>query len=481
MKHHVFFLILLPSTLYGLLDFGSKTYVALPQYDAQRCQETALWHTHTTMDVGNPLGISLQLVPFFSTMIQASTTAKALTLQESGTLVIMSDRFGDHTNAVLPYHAIVHNPTTNPPEYNATLTLLPSFTALGTTTTLFYDARDSFPGFSCSALMPLYYVWATLMQSGGTATMEQYFTGIFSQATPTQAALKSGLLGKHKHLVFGPLDLIIRYTALESPHNYVTPFIGVGITLQQRPQQTYLFDYISTTYGHHSLIAGFDTGATLFQDEVFMSEIIFQTHYTYLFGGDESRILSVLNDDGSIPAYGYYLLGAEINKKGVFPLANILQQLVHRSSTHAFDLSCLLAVTWQDFTGNIGYEFFCRQAERITVLNWPNTSYAIASPLYNTTTTFTDAASQATVDGASPSSDDPLILLSNRLLTQDMINTEPAESHALAGMRLTLGIGINTTLNAIPIACGIGLSYQQGLTLATPSLLGCFAKGMISF
>ncbi|MDQ5940882.1 MAG: hypothetical protein QG632_608 [Candidatus Dependentiae bacterium] len=459
---------------HAVLEYGGKTYFSLPHFDAQRCQETALWHTHTTTDIGNPIGLSVQIVPFVNKAINTEAIARHLTLKDSETIQIASDRFNQESTSVLPYSAIVHNPSLSATEGSATLTLTPDFTNVGATFSAFFDAKNSFPGIALSFQMPLYYTTAILTQAGGTKIMDGYFSGTFSQITPIQAPLSYGLFGKHRHTVCGPLNVSLRYSALENESNYLTVYGGAGITLKKKPAQIYLFDYHSTAYDHHKFTAGVEAGATIGQYEGLTTELITQFNYQYIFGGSENRLLGLIDDDGSIPYGSPYLLGAQVNAAGVFPLPNVLYQPVNRAALNAADVSCMLALTWQSFTFNLGYELFARQEERLTILNWPEGRYAIVSPLYNTSAAFTNAVSTSAYLHET-------ILLNHRILTTDMLNASAATSPAQVGGRGVFGVGYNTLFYGFPVAFGGGLSFTAGFNKATASLIGCWFKVMASF
>ncbi|MDQ5891070.1 MAG: hypothetical protein QG604_944 [Candidatus Dependentiae bacterium] len=462
------------STSMAVLEYGGKTYFALPHFDINRCQETALWHTHTTTDVGNPLGLSLQIIPFVNKAVRTDAIAKQLTYKESATIPIAGDRFNQASDSVLPYHAIVHNPVLSPPEASATLTLNPDFSNIGATFSAFFDAKASCPGVAFQFHMPLYYTTASLIESGGTRTIEQYFSGTYSQTSPIQDALTNGLLGKHRHTVCGPLSITMRYSLIENDNNYLTVYAGAGITLKKKPVQTYLFDYHSTAYDHHKFICGLEAGATVAHFDEVSVEIIAQTNYHYMFGGSENRIMGLLDDDGSIPLFSPYLLGAQNTVAGVFPLANVLHQSVQRSGIHQADIAFITAITWQSLTINLGYELFGRQAERLTLIAWPENTYAIVSPMYATSAPFTNALSTGTFETET-------ILLNHRFLTSDMINTNAGASPAQLGCAVTIGAGYNTKLYGFPIGFGAGMSFENGFNNATASMIGGWIKGLISF
>jgi len=463
-----------PLSLFPLLDLGNKTYYALPRIETWQCQETALWHTHTTTDLNNPLGLSFQTVPFYTKAVRTEPVAKTLTSRDSEKLLIASDRYNEHGTSLLPYHAIVANPALDAEEATATLLLYPSFDAIGATFSLFYDASANFPGLSLLATMPVYYATTILNTLGATRTIGSFFDGTFSQEEPKQAALAYGLFGKHRHTLCGPLTLMLRYNCLESERSYVTLFAGGGINLKKKPIQTHLFDYHSAAYDHHKLLTGVEAGATIYQSNEVSTELVLQAHYNYLIPGTENRILGLLDDDGSAPVFSSYLPGAQEGVAGVFPLANVLHQPVHRCALHQATIASLFMLHWNDLTATIGYELTARSQEQLTVSQWPTATYAIASPLYNTTDPFSNSsASTATVDSHS-------ILLNHRFITKSMLNLNTAASNAQVSCTLSAGAGYNAKIMDFPISFGGGITYQNGFNDATLSLFGCWLKAVIS-
>jgi hypothetical protein len=465
----------LSTPLGAVLEHGGKTYLSLLQYDTRRCQEYGIWHTHTTTNIGNPLGLSVQVTPFFSTAVRTSQIAEHFTLKESESIKIASDRFNQKSDSVLPYHALVHNPAPDALEKSATINLTPTYTTIGSTLSLFYDAEHTAPGFSFQCQLPVYYVTAHLAQAGGTSTITQYFNGTYHQTTPQQDPLEYGLLGRHRYTVCGPLSVALKYNFIENEQNYITTYIGAGFALHKQPIQKYLFDFHSAVYSHHKLICGFEAGATLTHDEDFTLELLAQTHYHYFFAGEEHRILGLLDDDGSIPVHSSYLLGAESLKKGVFPLTNVLHRPVRRSGMHQLDVACIGALTYKNWTINLGYGIIGREQETITVQEWPHNRYAIVSPTYDTSDNFDNTTGETGELGEYE------LLLNHRFLTTDMINTTVAANPAQVTLSVSTDIGCTLELYGFPVGLGSGFSYEHGVTNGSISLITGWFKTFISF
>jgi len=476
MKKLIFFITTLISitSTQALLDRGEKTFYALTHFDRQRIQEAAVWHTHTTTDLGNPLGLSLQITPFFNQAVRTGMIAQHFTNKESERIAIAGDRFNQKSDSVLPYHAIVHNSALNPTEAAAIVTLNPAWTNVGANIDLFYDAAIAIPGLAFACKVPAYYSSARLTDAGATKTIENYFAGTYEQTTPLQAALQYGQHGTHKHLLAGPLQLTARYNLVESTEHYVTVYGGFGIPLKLKPHHTKLFNYHSSAYDHAKLVAGFEAAATVINYENITTEFIAQCNYGYYFSGTENRLLGTFDDDGSIPIYSWYRLGAERSIAGVFPLANVLHRSVHRDGVHEADISCRIEVNWQQWVIQLGYGLYGRQEERLTLDDWEPGTIAIPSPLYNTNAIFNNTLSTQEINPGQP------VALNHRYLTTNMINTAPATNPAQLSLILSGGTGCTFDFYGYQVGLGFGLSYEHGLTNATPSLIGAWCKAVLS-
>ncbi len=460
---------------FTMLDRGGKTHIGLTHFDKQRLQQSAVWHTHTTTDLGNPLGVSMQVTSFFNQAVRTNLIAQHFTHKESERILIETDRFNQKSDSALPYHAIVHNPSTEAVEpAPAYIALTPSWSNIGAQISIFYDASLALPGLAFSAHVPIYYSTARLTDAGASSIIKDYFAGNYAQTSPLQAALEYGLHGTHQHTVAGPLTLTAHYNVIEEDTHYLMLSGGVGITLKRKPIHTFLFNYHSSGYDHSNIIAGIEAGGTITQTTDLTVEIITQLHYTYYFGGTENRILGISDDDGSIPVHTAYRLGAEKNVAGVFPLANILHRTVKRTGLHELDIALSSEFNWHNWILQIGYGLRGRQEEELTVDEWQPGTYAMPSPLYATTMPFTNTLSTADIDIEQP------VVLNHRYITTDMLNMGAATHPAQISLTASAGTGYTFDCYGYPLGIGFGITYEHGLNNATPSIFGAWFKAVLS-
>ena len=231
MKKHLMFVLALPCAMQAHLEYGGKTQYQLRQYDSGIGREQSLWHTHTTNDLGNPYGVSLQVVPFVSVATHTNRIAKQFTLQKSTALSVASDRFLAHGETTLPYHAIKHNTAVDAAEESAMVTLQPCLTIAGATLSMFYDGAHLQPGLAGSLSAPLFYIDAHLDQSGATPTINEYLHGRFLQESPRQEALLYGRLGSNSAIKVGPLSAQLTYNLIENEQSFAGVAGGLSISL----------------------------------------------------------------------------------------------------------------------------------------------------------------------------------------------------------------------------------------------------------
>lgn len=467
-------LLVLTSAMHAALERGGKTYYAMRQYDSGTGREQSLWHTHTTTDIGNARGISLQALPFVSWAVDTHEIAQQLTIKKLRHISIASDRFGSSSETTFPYQAIKHNTAATPVEEAADLMLHPSLTVAGMTLGLFQDGSHIHPGLSLSINVPVFYINAALSQSGGTQTMSEYFSGTYQQITPIQDTLNFGRFGSRSSVAFGPISARVACNAIETDRSFFGINLGSSLASLKTPNQTYLFDAHAADFDHHKLSIGFEAGTTMWHTARTHGELLISATYSYLFSGTEKRMLGIYDDDGSTPAYSSYLLGAQKNKYGVFPLANILHRDVIRTSNHQLETNLMAAVTWKEFTLNAGYGFFCRREEQLNVDIWDENTYAVTYPTYDTSTPFANSGTTETVGETD-------LLINHRFITTDMLNTTVAHSPAQVSSTLFANLGYNGIFKSWPYALGAGASYELALARGCPSMVTLWAKFNLSF
>ena len=97
-----------------------------------------------------------------------------------------------------------------------------------------------------------------------------------------------------------------------------------------------------------------------------------------------------------------------------------------------------------------GYNFLSRGAESVSVKNWCDNKYALASPAYDTSTLFT------ITENPDPSLDDNL----EGPIQRDMLDTEPAETPASITHKVYAMLSGKWCWEGVPVTLGVGGAYE---------------------
>jgi len=459
-------MLLIPCVLQGKIEWGNKTYYTLRQYDSGIGREQSVWHAHTTNDIGNPHGLSVQIMPFITFNTDDKGMGKQLGLHTSNTVLVASDRSAISAETIFPYHAIHHDATgTATTETSATLTLKPSFTAAGAVISLFKDGKELHPGLSFQLSIPIVHVNINPKMSGGTSTVNKYFDGTYSQST-IQDALLYGMIKKDATTAIGPVTAQCGYNIVETNQSYVSLQIGLSIATFGDNNQKNLLSAHHINDGHHKIIVGFETGTLFYKRLDVSGELLFAARYSHLLPNTEKRIVGVFDDDGSTMVWSPYRLSGKKGQKGTFPFANILHQNVYIEYAHQIETNLMGALTYKNWIMNAGYGIFARQADSIRIKTWTENTYALANATYDTTATF----EADTVDSQN-----------RRYVTLDMLDRSAAESPAQIGLTFFIGGGYTSTASTYPFTCGAGISYEHNITHALPATISLWGKVSLSF
>ena len=458
----------LTTSVSAAVEYGNRTHYSVRQHDTGIAREQSVWHQHTTNDIGNTHGLSVQLTPFVSFSTHNRGIGKQFGRLNKPEIPIDSDRDAVKAETTFPYHSIVHDVAgDSTTEETATLTLKPSITQTGAILNLFHDGGNVAPGLTFQLGIPMVQVKTKLLTSGGSSTLRSYFAGTFSQDTVTQDALLYGKTTSTQQTALGPVTVQVGYNVVETPRSFASIIGGFSIATLTPSAQHHLFSAHHANYDHHKLLCGIDAGSIIWQRDDVHIELLCSARYSYLFAGTEKRIVGVHDDDGGNLIFSPFRLAAQEGIAGVFPLANILQRNVSIDSRHQLETNVMAAFSCNGWTANLGYGLFAREEDKVTVHDWDEGTYAIAHSKYPAATAFS-SANAVHSDG-------------RRLLTRDMLNTVAAQSPAQISVILSAGGGYASQHNPLPYTMGMGVSFEHGIVNAAPSMLTLWVKGSLSF
>ncbi|MGD1997545.1 MAG: hypothetical protein PVJ92_01375, partial [Candidatus Dependentiae bacterium] len=286
--------------LQATVEYGNRTHYSIRQHDTGIAREQSVWHQHTTNDVGNAHGLSVQVTPFLSFTTDRGDIGAQFGHANSNQVGIASDRNTENVESSFPYHSVVHDAAgTTETEASGTLNLKPRITQAGTLLSLFHDGSTLAPGLTFQLSMPIVHVKSKVLPESGSATIDNYFDGTYSQDTPLQEPLKYGKLSSEKQTALGPVTAQIGFNVLETDRSFAGVQAGFSIATLTPSAQYGLLSPRSTNYDHHKMMVGLDAGSVIWESEQAQLELLCSARLFYLFSGSEKRILGAYDDDGA--------------------------------------------------------------------------------------------------------------------------------------------------------------------------------------
>jgi len=412
MSKKPFFLTLLTILIGGqslfAFTFTDKTFLLPRSRGANMAIENGIWHRHITHDVGNSFGMTLQASPFYQESDNEGGLGNYFGSRGStdsgkfNTIVIKSGNSIVAPLADFPAESIVHDSSRGNSTLDATLRLRPDQEAAGVFLAAFQDLSGLLEGLSIKLVVPVVYVRHDIdMQIEGEVTsedgfsIEQYFNGTLVQDESTsrlQEAL-SALRINGSETEFGIADVLLTlaYNFLEGEDHYIALTGGATIPTDNDSSSMVLFEPTLGSGNHAGLHVGADGGITIWKKEDdYAIEGLWRFLYTYLFESTQHRVPGLLSQDGSPIPWGHYRLGGELDKNGVFPLANVLRQEMHIAIGSQIEAFAAFVARAKPATLTLGATLFARNAERLRLKNFPENIYGLASSSYDTSNEFSE-------------------------------------------------------------------------------------------
>jgi len=181
---------------------------------------------------------------------------------------------------------------------------------------------------------------------------------------------------------------------------------------------------------------------------------------------------------GKFVPMGWYMLGAQKGKAGVFPLANVLTRRVGVDPGSQVEVLAALSFNWSNYTFDVGYNLFAKERESVSIkkCGWPEETYAIAQPKYDPNAVFAtngdDIWSWTQTGG-----------VVNTWISPCDLCVEPAVTPVYVTHKIHAAFGFEwNRWEDYPIMLGLGGSYEfaQGMNSAIEGY-ALWLKGGITF
>lgn len=303
-----------------------------------------------------------------------------------------------------------------------------------------------------------------------------YFAGRLVQVdNPNkQEALKYAKIDvckKHSRTDIADVEALLSYQFEKNDHYYLRPFAGVVIPTSNKPTGEYLFEPVTGHGRQWGIGGGVEAMATLYKDDDTSFDLTCAYHVKHFFSNTQKRTLGIRESDWSkIVAWSQYMLWGENGKQGVFPAANVLTRDVKVQQGLLFDCYINCNLYHNNWMFNLGYNYFSRAAEDVSVKCWPNNTYARAYVTYDTTTPF-DVTKVSGTDRHAQ--DDPV--------QKDMLNTSVAANPASITHKFYGLIGGTFNSIRVPVTVALGGAYEFCQDNAALEGYELYVKAGISF
>ena len=470
--------------------YSDKTYFSTrPQLTNLAMQQTT-WHTNLYKKPDSKYNGSIQVVPFYQESTNKSNIGKYFGFDWGGTrgqeniISVESPQVvagPNGTNRVFSARYIIHDRTPTIAAANsiqARYEMNPYQETLGARIDYNQDLDRIVDG--------LYFRISTALvevrNNFDTSTLEtqtsqvipgnpgtsvsflDYLAGRISNTDShnIQAPLKYAKIDGGAHTSSGLADIDVRLGLKYMYKRSIRGGMNISMLIPtgKTPKGEWLFEPVHGNGHHWGIGLGLDTSVTLWRRDNKSIELILAGDYKYLFQGVEKRTLDFKEVNPNATTYlkgGHYILGGESQKKGVFPLANILTRDIHVTPASQFDGIANLALNYNNWIFDLGYNFFIKEKEEIHLrYPWENDKYAIAGITYDTANTFNllvNGTSQSYAYNNAPNGTNAAI--QRKYLDFESIRSPNAVTHKIYG-----SMGYQWNKYKYPAMLGIGGSFE---------------------
>jgi hypothetical protein len=235
-------------------------------------------------------------------------------------------------------------------------------------------------------------------------TLSSYLAGTFNVTGTQDALTHAKICGSDSTTGVADVKVTLGYNFLYKEHKHCGVSAYLVIPTNDTPDGVRLFESELGLRGHWAIGLGVDSAFELWQHGNKSLEFVGAINGLFVLPETEKRTLGFKYSDdmsgqdwmpisaGKLVPMGWYLLGGQSGKKGLFPLANVLTRDVTVRPGWQAEGIASLAFNWTDFTFDLGYNLFAKERESVMEKNWPNDTYARATISYNTDDAFSSSS-----------------------------------------------------------------------------------------
>ena len=298
---------------------------------------------------------------------------------------------------------------------------------------------------------------------GGTShSVTDYLTGnventytLAKQAKLTHAKIHND----HSETGVADIDFKLGYNFLYEATKHVGVTVAFTAPTGGDPDGEWLWEAQVGNNGHWALGFGFDSAFQMWKDDNMSLDILFAFNYRYLFSSTEKRTMGITFPNATgfgtsatkKALYGQYQLAAKVGDTEATPFANFLTRDLKVTPGSHFDGIVQFAFNYDNWTFDLGYNLFAKEAEDVRTKSgtWTDDTYAFIESTWITTTPFVIATHGfGGADGHA---------INHEHLDLDACTQPSVVTHKLYG-----GFGYAFNEWEYPFLIGAGASYEWG-------------------
>jgi len=309
--------------------------------------------------------------------------------------------------------------------------------------------------------------------TGSAVSLADYLAGRIynpgSGENKQEALTAAKIDGSRSRTGVADVDVTFGYNFIKAEHHRWSLQACLSVPTGNKPRGTYLFEPVIGAGKHWALGGGTDATIDIWESNSWLVQLLIGLNYKYRFQSTETRTLSFKYDDsisqattigtaGQRVPYGFYFLGGENGKYGVFPLANVLNRDVGVLPGSMVEGMLAFSLNFNKFVFDVGYNLFHKEGERVKLKDWPDNTYAIAAQGYSadiaTGNTFRPTNINDAFDGSGVGAG-TLTPIQREHLLPSTVESPACTTHKIFG-----GLGACFDFWKFPLMIGGGASYE---------------------
>ena len=341
-------------------------------------------------------GGCMQVTPFYRVSTNGTEIGKYFGWSNNNTISIDPALTGKHFSSF----ELIHNPNDLSSLYlRGTIELSPKQKIYGIHINYL---QEIFKNFYFNAIIPVVHVSNSMKPKvndilkatidGNRKGILHYFSGEISQEdnpSKQEALHYAKISGYRSKTGIADLELLLSYKFTRDENYYLRPMVSVVLPTGNRTNGEYLFEPVLGNGKQWGVGCGIDAMFTLYDKNYTKIDLTCAYNIKHFVSNTQKRTIGFRSDGlNKVYAWSQYRMLGEDGIAGVFPAANVLTRDVKVRQGILFDCDINFNVYHNNWLFNLGYNYFSRSDESVSVKSWDDDKYARAAWDYKTTSPF---------------------------------------------------------------------------------------------